>query len=59
MDLKNEIWVTISNSLNIDDDYDKQSLLVTTFKDFKALLKLCEQSKKCLSVIFDFREGDK
>lgn len=59
MNIGNEIWVTVSNSLNLDDDYDKQNLLVSSFKDFKTLLKLCEQSKKCLSVVFDFRKESK
>lgn len=54
----NEIYVTISQTLNLDDDYSALSLLVTNWKQFSNLLDICKQSKKCLSIIFDFRETE-
>lgn len=58
MILDDKIYCTISQSLNLDNDYSKIDLLVKTWKQFKNLLEICEQSKKCLSIIFDFRETE-
>lgn len=56
MKLDDKIYCTISQSLNLDNDYNKIDLLVQTYKQFENLLKICKQSKKCLSIVFDFRE---
>lgn len=52
------VWVTISSDLDIDTRImEPQTLYVTSAKELDTMLKICNQSNKCLSIIFDFRNN--